>query len=143
MANLPTGIVSHTRRVQSLYKKALRSLEDWYDRREVFRYQAVLMRQRFEENRNVKDMRVANSIVELGEEELFQKAHWLPKKFPLSPGGVAYQREVIPPDWIIDHWHPLEKAQYPEYFAKRELRKKEFIREYEKKYGKASVVPHH
>lgn len=30
---LPTGLVSHTRKVQSLYKRALRCLESWYDRR--------------------------------------------------------------------------------------------------------------
>lgn len=55
---------------------------------------------------------------------------------PESPGGVAYGREVIPPDWIVDYWHPLEKAQYPEYFARREQRKKEFVKMWEQKYGK-------
>lgn len=62
---------------------------------------------------------------------------------PTSPGGVAYEREVEPPDWILDHWHPLEKAQYPEYFARREQRKKEFIQEWNKKYGKSSMYEHH
>ena len=55
---------------------------------------------------------------------------------PKSPGGTAYLREVVPPDWILDYWHPLEKAQYPEYFARRELRKKQFIEMWEEKYGK-------
>ena len=36
----------------------------------------------------------------------------------------------------VDIWHPLERAQYPEYFARREKRKQEFIEAYEKKYGK-------
>lgn len=27
------GLTSHTRKVQSLYKRALRNLECWYDRR--------------------------------------------------------------------------------------------------------------
>lgn len=62
---------------------------------------------------------------------------------PDSPGGVAYGREVIPPDWVLDYWHPLEKAQYPEYFARREERKKEFVKMWEKKYGKSDYVPHH
>lgn len=61
---------------------------------------------------------------------------------PESPGGVAYEREVVPPDWILDYWHPLEKAQYPEYFARRELRKKEFIKNWEKKYGQLKSIPH-
>lgn len=53
-----------------------------------------------------------------------------------SPGGVAYQRVVTPPDWVLDYWHPLEKAQYPEYFKRREERKKEFIAMWEKEFGK-------
>lgn len=55
-----------------------------------------------------------------------------------SPGGTAYLREVVPPDWILDYWHPLEKAQYPEYFACREQRKQEYIKWYEERYGKGS-----
>lgn len=44
---------------------------------------------------------------------------------------------------MIDYWHPLEKAQYPEYFAKREELKKKFVEAWVKKYGKDSTVPHH
>ena len=36
---------------------------------------------------------------------------------------------------ILDAWHPLEKAQYPKYFALRDVRKREYIERYEKKYG--------
>lgn len=41
-----------------------------------------------------------------------------------SPGGNAHGRKVELPDWVLDYWHPLEKAQYPDYFARREKRKK-------------------
>jgi NADH dehydrogenase (ubiquinone) 1 beta subcomplex subunit 9 len=44
---------------------------------------------------------------------------------------------------VVDMWHPLERAQYPEYFARREQRKKEFIERWEKKYGKAEMDSHH
>jgi len=37
---------------------------------------------------------------------------------------------------LLDVWHPLEKAQYPDYFARRHQRKLEYIERYEKKYGK-------
>lgn len=65
--------------------------------------------------------------------------------FPVaySPGGVAFEREVEPPDWVLDYWHPLEKAEYPEYFKKREQRKKEFIAMWEKQYGKYEDKGHH
>ncbi len=51
--------------------------------------------------------------------------------------GTAWERtEVKPNDQVLDFWHPLEKAQYPDYFARREQRKKEFIEWYDKKYGR-------
>jgi len=85
----------------------------------------------------------AKQILAAGEEELFLKKHPQPFKFPNSPGGIAYGREPHVPDWILDMWHPLERAQYPEYFARREQRKKEYIERWEKKYGKADVHGHH
>lgn len=60
-----------------------------------------------------------------------------------SPGGVAAERVVLAPDWVLDYWHPLEKAQYPEYFKKREERKKEFIANWEKEYGKYDPKSEH
>lgn len=52
----------------------------WYSDSDAFRYEAVLLRQRFEENRNVKDMRIAKQLLEDGEQELFEKQHYQPKK---------------------------------------------------------------
>lgn len=43
-------------------------------------------------------------------------------------GGVAPERVVESPDWVLDYWHPLEKAMYPVYFKKREVRKCEYIK---------------
>jgi NADH dehydrogenase (ubiquinone) 1 beta subcomplex subunit 9 len=40
----------------------------------------VLLRQRFEENRDIKDMRTAKQLLEKGELELFEKQHYQPKK---------------------------------------------------------------
>ncbi|KAF9800240.1 hypothetical protein SFRURICE_010000 [Spodoptera frugiperda] len=112
MANVPLyGVKTHAQKVCSLYKRALRNLEAYYDRRNVYRYQAVLLRDRFDKNAKITDMRKA--------------------------GGVAHQRVVTPPDWVIDYWHPLEKAHFPEYFKRREQRKKEFIAMWEKEYGTA------
>lgn len=92
------------------------------------------MRQRFDENRNIKDLRIAKAKVAEGEDELFRYQHPQPRKWASSPGGVAYARDVIPPDWIVDYWHPSEKAQYPHYFARREQRKKEYLEWYKKTY---------
>lgn len=54
---------------------------------------------------------------------------------PNCPGGVAYNREPISPDWVLDTWHPMEKAQFPDYFTKRNNLKKQHIEWYMKKYG--------
>ncbi|XP_025115627.1 NADH dehydrogenase [ubiquinone] 1 beta subcomplex subunit 9-like [Pomacea canaliculata] len=136
MAYLQTRAVSHAQRVRSLYKEAVRNLESTYGyHRHVFRYHAVLLRARFDEHANEMDARKAKKLLLDGEHELWLKMHPQPIKFPNSPGGVAYAREPHVSDWILDVWHPLEKAQYPEYFALREIRKKEFIERWEKKYG--------
>ncbi|KAF4526746.1 hypothetical protein B566_EDAN015093 [Ephemera danica] len=145
MSYVQTGLLTHSKRVCSLYKRALRNLESFYDRRDAYRYRAVLLRQRFEVSRNETDIRRAKELLLAGEQELWEKQHYQPKKFPNSPGGVAYEREVIPPDWVLDYWHPLEKAQYPEYFARREQRKKEYVQWWERTYGKPDPkdVGHH
>ncbi|TDG43350.1 hypothetical protein AWZ03_010218 [Drosophila navojoa] len=144
MAQVPLAIVSHKRQVCSLYKRALRNLEAWYDRRDVYRYRAVQMRARFDENKN-KDVAEGMRLLASGQKELFETKHFQPRNFANSPGGCAFEREVILPDWVLDYWHPLEKAQYPEYFAKREQRKKEYVAWWEKQYGKPdpSDVGHH
>ncbi|KAK7115118.1 NADH dehydrogenase [ubiquinone] 1 beta subcomplex subunit 9-like [Littorina saxatilis] len=137
MSYLQTRTVSHALRVRKLYKEGCRQLQALYGyHRHVYRYHAVLLRDRFEQNKNEVDMRVAKKLLMDGEKELFMKQHPQPFKFPDSPGGVAYGREPHVPDWLLDIWHPFEKAQYPEYFARREVRKKEFIERWEKKYGK-------
>lgn len=108
-----------------------------------YRLEAVLMRDRFEKNRHIKDMRDIDVVYANGEQELFDKQHPQPRKFPMSPGGVAFEREVIPPDWILDYWHPLEKAMYPDYFARRELRKKEYLAKWDLQHGKGIQEDHH
>ena len=35
----------------------------------------------------------------------------------------------------MDMWHPMEKAQFPDYFTTRAKLKKDYIKWYEAKYG--------
>lgn len=126
-----------------MYKKSLRTLLDWSSDRLEFRYQAVLMRQRFEENRNVKDNVELTKILADSEKELFDKQHYQPIKFPYSPGGVAFGRTLKSPDWVLDYWPEEERAQYPEYFARREQRKKEYVDYWQNKFGVEAKESHH
>ncbi|KAL0861582.1 hypothetical protein ABMA27_009081 [Loxostege sticticalis] len=125
---------SHAQKVCSLYKKACRTIESYYVARYCVRYQQVILRNEFEKNRIVCDPQEQRILLWSGEHQLFQKKHPIPiAKFARSLGiaaGVAHGRVVEPPDWVLDYWHPLEKAQYPEYFKKRECRKCEYIRKW-------------
>ncbi|KAA0199857.1 hypothetical protein HAZT_HAZT001333 [Hyalella azteca] len=104
------------------------------------RYNVTLLRAKFDENKDVKDLRVAKQLYEDGENFLFKSMHPIPKKFPHSPGGVAYGRVVKVPDWLLDYWDPIEKAAYPKYFALREKRKKEYLEMWDKKHGRPEPV---
>lgn len=98
------------------------------------KYVWALVRAEFEKHRNVRDLRVAKKLAQEGEDYLFENRHPAPKKFTFSPGGIMFEREHIHPDNMLDLWHPLEKAQYPYYFERREQLKKEFIQTWERKY---------
>ncbi|KAL2731963.1 NADH dehydrogenase ubiquinone 1 beta subcomplex subunit 9 [Vespula squamosa] len=134
MAQLPSGIVSHSQKVCSLYKRALSSLKDWYTDRLEYRYNAIKLRERFEKNACIVDLRLAKYLLQQGEEELFQRQHFQSYAYPNSPGGVAYKRDCLIPDSVMDSWDPIEKGMYPKYFAKRAERKKEFLEWYYKEY---------
>jgi NADH dehydrogenase (ubiquinone) 1 beta subcomplex subunit 9 len=43
---------------------------------------------------------------------------------------------------MLDMWHPLERAQYPEYFKRRDQRKQEYIEKWEKTHGTAPSADH-
>lgn len=64
-----------------------------------------------------------------------------------SPGGICYERYPNVPDDVVDCWHPLEKARYPHYFAKREAAKEAYAKLYEKRWGinpiEALGITHH
>lgn len=47
---------------------------------EVFRFQAVQMRERFDKHAKEKDMRKAVELLKAGQEELFMKQHPIPKR---------------------------------------------------------------
>ena len=137
--HLQVAVKTHSEKVCSLYKRALRNLWSLHDDKWELRYHSVLLRARFDEHKNEKDLRKAKVLLQEGEKELKENMHYQPLKFSFSPGGINYGRAVSTPDWVIDYWHPLEKAMYPEYFSRREQRKQEYIERWEKKYGKPQV----
>ena len=63
-------------------------------------------------------------------------------KYPFDEGGIAFQREFLCNDTVLDHWHIYEKAKYPEFFAKREELKEEYLLLYEETYGNLKEALH-
>ncbi|KAF0306704.1 NADH dehydrogenase [ubiquinone] 1 beta subcomplex subunit 9 [Amphibalanus amphitrite] len=135
MSFLQTSALTHQQKVKSLYKRGLRLLEMYLHHRHHFRYNAVLLRAEFDQHKNERDMIKVKKLMEDAEYQLWSNQHYQPKQFPDSPGGVAHGRVVVPPDWVLDYWHPLEKAMYPEYFARREERKAEYVKWWNSQYG--------
>lgn len=135
--------VSHTRRVQNLYKRCVRNEESFHSDKAEIAYVWATVRAEFEKHRHVRDLRVAKMLMEEGERRLFEHLHPSPKKFIFSPGGLMFEREHIYCDSHLDIWHPLEKAQYPYYFERREQLKKEYIQNWEKDNPGADKHAHH
>jgi len=133
--SVPKEIVTHAQRVCRLYKRAIRECENYALSRHEFRYDATVMRDRFEQTRAIKDMRILAVMLAEGEKELHHKQHIQPiiKKHDFD--GIEHHRYHLPYDQIQDHWHPWEKAAFVDYFELREKRKEEMVA-----YHDASVM---
>jgi len=127
--------LSHSQNVCRLYKAGLKVIRSSYFERYKVRFHQVQLRKRFDDNKDIKDYRVAKALLAEGWKEHDYERHWQPFSFPDSDGGVMFERTDPIPDHHLDQWHPLEKAFYPDYFARREQRKQEFIDRWNKKYG--------
>merc|ERR1711976_871152 len=116
----------------------------------LFRFNACVLRARFDETRSIKDMRVLAKMLEDGERECWEQQHYDPSVFKTDPGGIVYNRESVAPDWVFDYWHPWEKVfasmvmfyspifkvQTMDFFDKRQQLKKDFNEYYEKSLTK-------
>ncbi|VDK57331.1 unnamed protein product [Cylicostephanus goldi] len=64
------------------------------------RYQKVILRARFDANKDEKDMRKSQFLLADGCRQLWEKKHWKPFNYPLDPGGSSYDRERESPDVV-------------------------------------------
>jgi len=81
----PHEILTHSQRVCRLYKKAYRTTESWALERYTFRFNAVVLRARFDETRSIKDMRILAQMLEDGEEESWREQHYDPSFLRMTP----------------------------------------------------------
>ncbi|KAK9761038.1 hypothetical protein K7432_014373 [Basidiobolus ranarum] len=105
------GSPAHTARVAHLYKRALKLSLDWTIRRDLWRPQAMFIRERFEANRNVTNPKLVASLLDQTEKELEEFWHPDPYKAPTSPEGTKWERHGLPdPEdprhfWKTDNTH--------------------------------------
>ena len=63
----PREILTHSQKVCRLYKKSYRTMESRAVERWHFRFNAVMLRARFDETKSIKDMRILAKMLEDGE----------------------------------------------------------------------------
>lgn len=93
------------------------------------------LRKEFDKYKDLKDMRKIKELMDAQTEAVKPMYGEEPIKYPFSENGIAWQREFSVEDAVLDHWHPYQKAKYPEFFAKREEMKEEYLKLYEETYG--------
>lgn len=60
--------------------------------RDKYRFYACVLRARFDEHKDEKDMVKASKLLKAAEEEFWVNQHPQPYLFPDSPGGTSYER---------------------------------------------------
>ncbi|KAF8970511.1 hypothetical protein BGZ46_010485 [Entomortierella lignicola] len=88
--------IAHRRLIQSLYKRSLKTAQDWYIDTNLFRRKAVELRMQFEANRNVHNPRRLASIVQDAERQLNELRHPDPYIAPTAVGGSKFERNAHP-----------------------------------------------
>ncbi|KAF9085083.1 hypothetical protein BGX29_009863 [Mortierella sp. GBA35] len=86
----------HRRLIQSLYKRSLKTAQDWYIDTNLFRRKAVELRMQFDANKNVRHPRQLASIVQEAERQLKELRHPDPYIYPTAPGGTKFERNIHP-----------------------------------------------
>ena len=84
----------HTKYVQKLYKKSLKLVNDWYWQLDEARAKSLMIRQLFEDNRNLTSQQEIISALKRTEYLLALYAHPQPYIRPTAPGGTKWERNV-------------------------------------------------
>ena len=126
--------IPHRNYVQRLYRQALRTAFDHHAFEwAVYRQHCLRIRARFDANRHETNPVRIKALIKEAEEELVKEAHPRPFKCifvgevlfkifvytycppssyvdPTAPGGVKYERNHVPSQWLVDHgegnWQP-------------------------------------
>merc|ERR1711991_1184716 len=92
-----SGNSAHVKRVCGLYRNSLRMLLSYQIDRAIWANQAVLLRNQFDEQKNIVDKDRIELVLSKGEALLREYRHPDPYITPTSPGGTKWQRNTPPP----------------------------------------------
>lgn len=101
MASSGVQALTHTQRVTRLYRRSLKHLLSWYIDRSVWRQEALKLRDRFDEAKNVS-MPIAKQLLRDGEYEFRMHRHPEPYTLPTAPGGSKWERNIPPPEEALE-----------------------------------------
>merc|ERR1711934_1162398 len=111
MASSPAVFSNHTQRVMTLYRRSLRTALNWAVDRRTYNRSADEIRSKFEAHRFEKDEKKIGRLMDMCEQELKDKEHPDPYIVATYPGGSKYQRNIPPPQHLMDEntafvqWH--------------------------------------
>ncbi|KAG0054034.1 hypothetical protein BGZ83_012110 [Gryganskiella cystojenkinii] len=88
--------LAHRRLVQSLYKRSLKTAQDWYIDTNLFRRKAVELRIQFDANKNLRHPRQIALAIQEAERQLTELRHPDPYLYPTQPGGTKFERNLHP-----------------------------------------------
>ncbi|ORZ31667.1 hypothetical protein BCR44DRAFT_62230 [Catenaria anguillulae PL171] len=92
----------HVVHVRALFRQSLRTAFDWSSSREGFRQSAIHIRYLFEEHRNLHNPKRLQEVIKDTEAKLAQFAHPEPYRYPTSPFGSKYERNLPVPDHVVN-----------------------------------------
>ncbi|KAJ3362231.1 hypothetical protein GGF32_006262 [Allomyces javanicus] len=99
----PAAYSPHVIYVRQLFRRALRTAQDWSTTREGFRQTCIDIRYQFEANRNVHNPKQLSAVLAAAEKDLKDMAHPEPYRYPTSPFGSKYERNVPVPKEIAEN----------------------------------------
>jgi len=96
-----------------LYRNSLKHLLSWCIDRQLWRREAMKLRDRFDDNKYERDQRKVHSILEAAEAEFEKMKHPFPYIHPDSPEGSKWERNIPPPPHLL-HMLPWEEEWHKE-----------------------------
>jgi len=105
--------LTHQQRVTRLYRHSLKHLLSWTIDRQLWRQKAVVLRDRFDENKSLTDRFQIEKVLKEAEATFKEWEHPAPYISPKAPGGSKFERNLPPPPNALEML-PMEEQWYQE-----------------------------